>query len=73
MTKTASNSESVERIKELESTEELSKRWRRAKSWLYARTKERGPDAIPRINFGKYVMFEPDKVDAWLRSRSSSR
>ena len=36
------------------------------KSWLYSRTRETGPDAIPRIKVGKYLRFREAEVMAWL-------
>lgn len=36
------------------------------KSWLYSRTRETGPDAIPRIKVGKYLRFREVDVMTWL-------
>ena len=40
------------------------------KSWIYARTRETGPDAMPRIRVGKYVRFRIDDVMTWLIKNS---
>ena len=39
-------------------------------SWVYARTRMKGPDSIPMIRVGKYVKFELDKVMDWLKKRN---
>jgi excisionase family DNA binding protein len=52
------------------SVEEISKVLNVHKSWIYARTRETGPGAIPRIKLGKYVRFELDKVMEWLRDQN---
>ena len=42
------------------------------KSWVYTRTREIGPDCIPRIKVGKYLRFEINKVLDWLRETNSN-
>jgi len=42
------------------------------KSWLYSRTRETGPDAMPRLKVGKYLRFEWDKVQVWLHQQSEA-
>ena len=39
-------------------------------SWIYGRTRERGPDSMPRIKVGKYCRFELEKVMEWLKSQN---
>lgn len=39
------------------------------KSWLYSRTREKGPRAIPRMKVGKYLRFIEADVMAWLRHK----
>ena len=56
--------------KHLETVDELAARLKVKKGWIYARTRENGPTAIPRIKIGKYLRFEPDEVDAWLERKS---
>jgi len=50
----------------METITELSKRLRVPKSWVYARTREKGKEGIPTIRVGKYLRFIPEQVDAWL-------
>ncbi len=42
------------------------------KSWIYSRTRETGPDAIPRISVGKYNRFVLEDVMAWLKDHSEA-
>lgn len=53
-------------INQFLTVDELAEEWRVKKSWVYARTRETGKNAIPRIKVGKYLRFIPDEVDAWL-------
>ena len=55
-----------ETLATLETLPELARRWKVKPSWLYGKTRERGPDAIPRIRIGKYIRFLPHQADAWL-------
>ena len=34
------------------------------KSWLYARTRRRGAEALPHHRVGKYIRFTRDDLDA---------
>jgi predicted DNA-binding transcriptional regulator AlpA len=52
------------------SVDDLSETLNVPKSWVYSRSRETGPDAIPRIKVGKYVRFELDAVLAWLKEQS---
>ena len=36
------------------------------RSWIYSRTRQTGPDAIPVIRVGKYRRFRPGEVLKWL-------
>jgi len=40
------------------------------KSWVYSRTRESGPDAMPRIKVGKYCRFILNDVLDWLKSQN---
>jgi predicted DNA-binding transcriptional regulator AlpA len=42
------------------------------KSWVYSRTRETGPDSIPRLKVGKYCRFVLDDVLAWLKNQESN-
>jgi excisionase family DNA binding protein len=57
----------------LETVEELAKRWRVPLSWVYANTRRRGEGSIPLVKVGKYIRFIPEKVDAWLLGRETKR
>lgn len=52
--------------------DELAENLKVPKSWLYSRTRETGPEAIPRIKMGKYIRFEIDKVMEWLKKRNEA-
>ena len=41
-------------------------------SWIYTRTRQTGPGSIPRINVGKYIKFEIDKVMDWLKEKNET-
>ena len=56
----------------LETIDELGKRWKVKKSWLYARSRENGEGSIPRMKIGKYLRFEPEKVDSWLKKQNEA-
>ncbi len=38
------------------------------KTWIYDRTRVKGPEVIPHVKFGKYVRFEPESraFQEWL-------
>jgi excisionase family DNA binding protein len=57
-------------IKNLLSVDDLSESLNVPKSWVYARTREKGPGAMPRIRVGKYVRFELEKVIDWLKAQN---
>ena len=42
------------------------------KSWVYSRTRETGPDSMPRIKVGKYCRFVLDDVLEWLKSQNQA-
>ena len=46
-------------------------------SWVYVRTREKGPGSIPHLKVGKYVKFElengtPKKVMDWIRAQNDA-
>ena len=51
---------------ELLTVDELAKFLKTRKSWVYSRSRQTGPDAIPRVNVGKYLRFRLDDVLKWL-------
>ncbi len=40
------------------------------KSWVYSRTRETGPDAMPRVTVGKYRRFRLSSVMNWLDTQN---
>lgn len=42
-------------------------------SWIYARTRLKGPDAIPHLKLGKYVKFNLAEVMDWVRIQSEAQ
>ncbi|MBW2132006.1 MAG: helix-turn-helix domain-containing protein [Deltaproteobacteria bacterium] len=53
--------------------EQLAETLNVPKSWVYARTMETGPNAIPRLKLGKYVRFRPADVMDWLERQNRDR
>jgi excisionase family DNA binding protein len=42
-------------------------------SWVYAKTRVKGQDAIPCIRVGKYCRFNLDDVMKWLEQQNEQR
>ncbi len=42
-------------------------------SWIYSRTRETGPDTMPRLKVGKYCRFDFNRVMDWLEKRSEEK
>jgi len=42
------------------------------KSWIYSRSRETGPDAMPKIKVGKYRRFILEDVLVWLKEQSQN-
>ena len=42
------------------------------KSWIYSRSRETGPDAMPKIKVGKYCRFVLNDVLDWLKKRNEA-
>jgi excisionase family DNA binding protein len=51
------------------SVEEIAKVLNVPPSWIYSRTRETGPESIPRIKVGKYIRFQREEVIDWLRAQ----
>jgi excisionase family DNA binding protein len=49
---------------------ELAEELRVPRSFIYSRTRQTGPDAIPMIRVGKYCRFRLGDVLAWLERKS---
>jgi len=54
-------------IDDLLTVDELAEKLKLRVSWVYARTRERGPDTIPVLRCGKYLRFSYPSVLEWLR------
>ena len=52
--------------------DELAEILKTPKSWIYGKSRQTGPEAIPRIKVGKYLRFELDKVMVWLKRQNES-
>ena len=52
--------------------EELSETLKVPRSWVYSRTRETGPNAMPRIKVGKYCRFFLDDVLDWLKIQNEA-
>ncbi len=52
--------------------DELAKSLNVPKTWIYSRTRETGPDAMPSIKVGKYCRFVLDDVLNWLKKQNES-
>ena len=52
------------------SVEELSQVLNVHKSWVYSRSRETGPDAMPKVKVGKYCRFILEDVMGWLKKQN---
>lgn len=52
------------------SVDQLADRLNVPKSWIYARTRESGPETIPRVKLGRYVRFDQRRVSDWIERRT---
>ena len=57
---------------DLLTVDELAEKLKVKKSWVYSKTRETGPESMPRIKAGKYIRFEMERVMDWLRAQSTS-
>ena len=54
---------------ELLTVDDLAKALSVKKSWVYGKTRETGPNAIPRVKVGKYCRFVFSDVMEWLMKK----
>ena len=54
---------------ELITVDDLAKTLAVPKSWIYSKTRETGPNAIPKVKVGKYCRFVFSDVMEWLMNR----
>ena len=59
-------------MKKLLGVNELAETLSVPKSWVYSRTREIGPDAMPMIKVGKYCRFVLNDVLDWLKSQNEA-
>lgn len=50
--------------------EELAEQLRVPTSWIYARTRRRGPEGIPVMRLGKYLRFSLPDVLEWAKKQA---
>ena len=53
--------------------DEMAKILKVPKSWIYSRTRETGPNTIPRFRVGKYLRFRLEDVMGWLEGQDEGR
>lgn len=46
--------------------EDVAERLRVPKSWVYERTRRRGPERLPHLKLGKYLRFEEQAVGEFV-------
>lgn len=51
------------------SVDRLAKALDVPRSWVYSRSRETGPNAMPKIKCGKYCRFVLEDVLKWLREQ----
>ena len=51
---------------------EMAERLRVPKSWIYGKTRQRGPGSIPVVRVGRHCRFFEDQVFDWLASQNKS-
>jgi excisionase family DNA binding protein len=57
-------------MERLLTVDELSEHLRVPKSWVYHRTRQRGPNSIPMVRCSKYCRFNLEDVMAWLEKQN---
>lgn len=57
--------------RDLLTIDELAEKLRVPKSWVYSRTRIKGPDAFPRLKIGKYLRFSLEEVLSWLKNQQN--
>jgi len=55
---------------DLLTVDELAKRLKIKKSWVYAQTRRRDADSIPKLKIGKYLRFEWEAVRNWIDNQN---
>jgi excisionase family DNA binding protein len=52
--------------------DEMAKILKTPKSWIYQRSRLKGPGTIPRVKVGKYLRFVKDDVMDWLKKQNEA-
>ena len=52
--------------------DQLAKGLQIPKSWVYGKTRETGPEAIPRVKVGKYIRFVVSEVMDLLKTQNKA-
>lgn len=58
--------EEKEELNHLIDVEELAQKLRVRNSWIYAKTRQKGSDAMPKLKVGKYLRFDYQEILRWL-------
>ena len=56
-------------VAELLTVQELAEKLKVKKSWVYSRTRKKGPGCMPTVPVGKYRRFRLADVLAWLENQ----
>ncbi len=59
-------------MKRFLTVDELARELQVPKSWVYSRTRIKGPDQIPHLRCGKYCRFDFEEVLAWLQQNQGT-
>jgi len=54
---------------ELLTISELAEKLKVTKSWLYAQSRIKGENSIPKLRVGKYIRFDESEVLQWLKEK----
>jgi predicted DNA-binding transcriptional regulator AlpA len=57
----------------LDNVNDLAKKLNISPSWIYNKTRQKGPNTIPVIRVGRYCRFRPSEVLDWLQKRQKNR
>jgi predicted DNA-binding transcriptional regulator AlpA len=57
--------------KELLTVKELAAYLKVPNSWIYSKSRQTGPDAMPRHKVGKYLRFEINSILRWLQEQEN--
>ncbi len=60
-------------MNELLTLDELSQRLKVPRSWIYDKSRRKGPNTIPVVRVGKYCRFDLGAVMAWLQKKGEER